>query len=47
MLDHPDIYVAGDLASVTTDWYPVFLGLRGLGGVGWAMFGTVATTMMG
>jgi len=33
-----------DLASVMTTTYPVFLGLRSLGGVGWAMFATVATT---
>jgi MFS family permease len=35
-----------DLASVMTSSYVVFLGFRALGGVGWAMFGTVATTMM-
>jgi MFS family permease len=35
-----------DLASVMTSTYPVFLGLRALGGVGWAMFATVATTAM-
>ena len=35
-----------DLASVMTTTYPVFLGLRALGGVGWAMFATVATTAM-
>ncbi len=35
-----------DVASVTTSSYGVFLGLRGLGGVGWAMFATVATTAM-
>jgi len=33
-----------DAASVTTPAFGVFLGLRALGGVGWAMFGTVATT---
>jgi MFS family permease len=33
-----------DLASVVTSTYTVFLGLRALGGVGWAMFATVATT---
>jgi MFS family permease len=35
-----------DIASVTTSSYGVFLGLRALGGVGWAMFATVATTAM-
>jgi hypothetical protein len=35
-----------DLASVMTATYGIFLGLRGLGGVGWAMFATVATTAM-
>ena len=29
-----------------TSSYPVFLGFRALAGVGWAMFGTVATTVM-
>jgi MFS family permease len=29
-----------------TSVYAVFLGFRALGGVGWAMFGTVATTVM-
>lgn len=33
-----------DVASVMTSTYAVFLGLRALGGVGWAMFATVATT---
>jgi len=33
-----------DVASVVTSRYDVFLGLRALGGVGWAMFATVATT---
>ena len=32
-----------DVASVTTSRFDVFLGLRALGGVGWAMFATVAT----
>src|SRR5262249_50899225 len=32
--------------SVMTSSYPVFLGFRALAGVGWAMFGTVATTVM-
>jgi MFS family permease len=35
-----------DVASVTTSSYGTFLGWRALGGVGWAMFGTVATTAM-
>jgi MFS family permease len=35
-----------DLASAMTTAYGVFLGLRALGGVGWAMFGTVATVTM-
>jgi MFS family permease len=35
-----------DVASVMTSTYRVFLGLRALGGVGWAMFATVATTTM-
>jgi MFS family permease len=33
-----------DIASVATSRFEVFLGLRALGGVGWAMFATVATT---
>jgi MFS family permease len=35
-----------DIASALTSAYGVFLGLRALGGVGWAMFGTVATVTM-
>jgi MFS family permease len=35
-----------DVASATTSSYGGFLGLRALGGVGWAMFATVATTAM-
>ena len=35
-----------DVMSVRTARYDVFLGLRALGGVGWAMFATVATTAM-
>jgi MFS family permease len=35
-----------DIASVKASRYDVFLGLRALGGVGWAMFATVATTVM-
>src|SRR5262250_72581 len=33
-----------DVLSVLTSRFDVFLGLRALGGVGWAMFATVATT---
>jgi MFS family permease len=35
-----------DVLSVLTSRFDVFLGLRALGGVGWAMFATVATTTM-
>ena len=35
-----------DVASVTTSSFGGFLGLRALGGVGWAMFATIATTAM-
>src|SRR5881396_687021 len=35
-----------DVGSVMTPVYGVFLGLRAVAGVGWAMFGTVATTTM-
>lgn len=35
-----------DVASVMTSTYGVFLALRALAGVGWAMFGTVAATTM-
>src|SRR5882724_7200459 len=35
-----------DVACILTLMFSVFLGLRGLAGAGWAMFGTVATTMM-
>ena len=35
-----------DGASITVSRYDLFLGLRGLGGLGWAMFATVATTTM-
>jgi DHA1 family multidrug resistance protein-like MFS transporter len=35
-----------DLASIMTSSYSIFLGFRALGGVGWAMFATVATTAM-
>ena len=33
-----------DVLSVMTSRFDVFLGLRALGGLGWAMFATVATT---
>ena len=33
-----------DVVSVMTSRFDVFLGFRALGGVGWAMFATVATT---
>jgi len=33
-----------DVTSIATTRYDVFLGLRALGGAGWAMFATVATT---
>ena len=35
-----------DVASMMTSTYGIFLGVRALAGVGWAMFGTVATTTM-
>lgn len=35
-----------DVGSVVTPDFRVFLGLRAVGGVGWAMFGTVATAIM-
>ena len=35
-----------DVTSMLTSTYGVFLGWRALAGVGWAMFGTVATTIM-
>jgi MFS family permease len=40
------LIAAIDVASMTTSSYGAFLGLRALGGVGWAMFATVATTAM-
>ena len=40
------LIAASDLASAMTSAYPVFLGLRALAGVGWAMFGTAATTIV-
>jgi DHA1 family inner membrane transport protein len=35
-----------DVGSIMTSAYGVFLGFHALAGIGWAMFGTVATTMM-
>jgi len=35
-----------DIASTLTSTYGVFLGIRGVAGIGWAMFATVATTVM-
>lgn len=40
------LIAACDVASPMTSSYDVFLGLRALGGVGWAMFGTAATVTM-
>ena len=40
------IIAASDIASVLTPLYGVFLGIRGVAGIGWAMFATVATTVM-
>ena len=40
------VIAACDIASVVTPVYGAFLGVRGVAGMGWAMFGVVATTMM-
>jgi len=40
------VIAVSDLASAMTSTYGVFLGFRALAGVGWAMFGTVATATM-
>jgi MFS family permease len=40
------VIAASDLASVMIPVYLAFLGVRGVAGMGWAMFGTVAATMM-
>jgi MFS family permease len=40
------VIAAGDVASVTTAVFELFLGIRGVGGMGWAMFGVVATAVM-
>jgi MFS family permease len=40
------VIAGSDIASALTSAYGVFLGIRGLAGIGWAMFATVATTVM-
>ena len=40
------VIAASDVASVVVSIYATFLGVRGVAGMGWAMFGTVATTIM-
>jgi MFS family permease len=40
------VIALSDVASVMTSAYGVFLGFRAMAGVGWAMFGTVATATM-
>jgi len=40
------VIAASDVASVMTGTYGMFLSARALAGVGWAMFGTVATATM-
>ncbi len=40
------VIAASDVASMLTPVYGVFLGVRGVAGIGWAMFATVATTVM-
>jgi MFS family permease len=40
------VIAACDVASVLAPAYGAFLAVRGVGGIGWAMFATVATTMM-
>src|SRR5262245_3484959 len=40
------VIAVSDVASVMTGTYGIFLGIRALAGVGWAMFGTVATATM-
>jgi MFS transporter, DHA1 family, multidrug resistance protein len=40
------LIAVSDVGCVMTAAYGVFLGFRALAGVGWAMFGTVATTTM-
>ena len=38
------VIAACDVVSVVVLVFPLFLGVRGVAGMGWAMFGTVATT---
>jgi MFS transporter, ACDE family, multidrug resistance protein len=40
------VIASSDIASALAPFYNVFLGIRGVAGIGWAMFATVATTMM-
>jgi MFS family permease len=40
------VIASSDIASALTSAYGVFLGIRGVAGIGWAMFATVATTVM-
>lgn len=40
------LIACSDIASVMTSAYEIFLGLRALAGMGWAMFVTAATTTM-
>lgn len=40
------VIAASDVASIMASGYAVFLALRALAGVGWAMFATAATTTM-
>jgi MFS transporter, DHA1 family, multidrug resistance protein len=40
------VIASSDIASALTSVYGVFLGIRGVAGIGWAMFATVATTVM-
>ena len=46
MMGGLSLIAGSDVASVMTSAFGVFLGYRALAGVGWAMFGTVATTTM-
>jgi predicted MFS family arabinose efflux permease len=40
------VIAASDVASIATSSYGVFVGCRALAGVGWALFGTIATSTM-
>jgi MFS family permease len=40
------VIAGSDIASALASAYGVFLGIRGVAGIGWAMFATVATTVM-